>query len=271
MPVDHDVPTGASPGPAPVVQGPQPSDAERARSLAARVATGVLSTVARDPRGTPYGSIAPFGVDGEGRPVLCISEIAEHTRNLRTDPRSSLLVLEPVARGTDPLAAGRLTLLGRTDPVPAAELDDARAVHLAANPYAAGYLDFGDFSLWRLEISAIRYVGGYGRMSWVDVDGWHAASPDPVEPHAAGAVEHLNADHAEACLLMAQHLGQRPDATIAVVTGIDRYGLDLVATGPGGPGRVRLGFDEPVATPDAIRAATVTLARRARETAAAAG
>jgi len=264
MPVDHDVPAGVSPGPAPVVHGPQPSDAERARSLAARVTTGVLSTVARDPRGTPYGSVAPFGIDGEGRPVLCISEIAEHTRNLRTDPRSSLLVLEPVARGTDPLAAGRLTLLGRTEPVPAPELDDARAVHLAANPYAAGYLDFGDFSLWRLEVVSLRYIGGYGHMSWVDADGWRQASPDPLAAEVDRIVAHLNADHDEACLLIVRRLAGRDDATAAAATGVDRYGLELDATGPDGTARVRLGFDEPATTPEAVRRATVALVHQAR-------
>jgi len=275
MPTDHDVPQATRDAPgaplAPVVLGRETSDAERSRTLATSVTTGVLSTVACDEDGIPYGSLAPFGLDSRARPVFCISELAEHTRNLRADPRSSLLVARPSAPGADPLANARLTLLGRSVEVPEEDIAEARAAHLAGNPHASYYVDFGDFSLWRLEISAIRYVGGYGRMSWVDVDGWHAASPDPVEPHAAGAVEHLNADHAEACLLMAQHLGQRPDATIAVVTGIDRYGLDLVATGPDGPGRVRLGFDEPVATPEAIRAATVTLARRAREAAAAPG
>lgn len=269
MPTDHDVPTATREAPgkplAPVVLGRETTDAELARTLATSVTTGVLSTVARDEAGTPFGSLAPFGLDGRARPVFCISELAEHTQNLRADPRSSLLVARPTAPGADPLAAARLTLVGRSVPVPDDDRDEARAAHLAGNPHASYYVDFGDFSLWRLEISGVRYVGGYGRMSWVDLDGWTGAEPDPVEPHATGAVEHLNADHAEACLLMAQRLGRRPDATAAVVTGIDRYGLDLVATGPDGPGRVRLGFDEPVGTPDAIRAATVTLARRARE------
>jgi heme iron utilization protein len=273
MPTDHDVPQATRDAPgaplAPVVLGQETTDAERSRTLAASVTTGVLSTVAVDEDGIPYGSLAPFGLDGRARPVFCISELAEHTRNLRADARASLLVARPAAPGADPLANARLTLLGRCVEVPDEDVGEARAAHLAGNPHASYYVDFGDFSLWRLEVSAIRYVGGYGRMSWVDVDGWNAAEPDPVEPYAAGAIEHLNADHADACLLMAQHLGQRPDATTAVVTGIDRYGLDLVATGPGGPGRVRLGFDEPVATPDAIRGATVTLTRRAREAGAA--
>ena len=80
---------------------------------------------------------------------------------------------------------------------------------------------------------------------------------------AAGAVEHLNDDHGDACLLIAQLLGGRPDATEARVTGLDRYGLDLVATGPDGPGRVRVPWDEPVGGADSIRAAAVALVRRA--------
>jgi heme iron utilization protein len=244
--------------------GRESTDAERARTLAAAVSTGFLSTVARDQGGTPFGSLAPFGLDDAARPVLCISELAEHTQNLRADARASLLVARPPAPGDDPLANARLTLVGHAALVPDADVAEARAAHLAGNPHAAWYVDYGDFSLWRLEVESIRYVGGYGRMSWVDLDAWRAAEPDPVEPLAAGAIEHLNADHAEACLLMAQRLGSRPDAETAVVTRVDRYGMDLETVGSAGAGQVRLGFEEPVSTPAEIRAATVALAKRAR-------
>jgi heme oxygenase (biliverdin-IX-beta and delta-forming) len=267
---DHDVPTPATPAPpaaVPVVIGREPSDAERARTLAAAVTTGVLSTIGRNPAGTPFGSLAPFGLDAGARPVLCISELAEHTRNLGADGRASLLIARPVAAGADPLAAARLTLVGRAAPVPDHEVAAARAAHLEGNPHAAGYIDFGDFALWALEVESVRYVGGYGRMSWIDVDAWQSAEPDPVDAVADGAIDHLNADHADACLLMARHLGGRVEATTAEVTALDRYGLDLWVTGPDGSGRVRLGFDGPVTTPGAIRSATVELARRARSAA----
>jgi len=271
MRTDHDVPSASASdsggGPtfaAPVVEGREPTDAELARTLAAEVTTGVLSTVARNPVGTPFGSLAPFGLDGDARPVLCISELAEHTRNLQANPRSSLLVARPAVAGVDPLAGARLTLIGHTLPVPPAEVEAAKAVHLEGNPYAAGYIDYGDFSLWRLQVDVVRYVGGYGRMSWVDLDAWRSAEPDPVAPLADGAIEHLNADHADACLLMVQRLGGRPDAVSAEVTALDRYGIDLLATGSEGAGRVRLPFDEPVVTGPDIRAATVALAHRAR-------
>jgi putative heme iron utilization protein len=175
-----------------------------------------------------------------------------------------MLIVEPTAPGGDPLAAGRVTLLGRGVEVDEAGREEAKAIHLAGNPHAAGYVDYSDFSFWRLEVDAIRYVGGYGRMSWIDAAAWAAARPDPVAGFGAGAVEHLNAVHADALLLMAQVLAGRPTATKATAVGIDRLGLELVAVGPDGPGRVRLAFDEPATTSEAIRAATVTLAKAAR-------
>jgi putative heme iron utilization protein len=266
-PRDHELPASARRRLTPVILGRESTDAERARTLAATVSTGILSTIARDEAGTPFGSLAPFGLDGGARPVLCISELAEHTRNLRTDARCSLLVAQLPGSGSggDPLASPRLTLVGRAGLVPDAEVGEARAAHLAGNPHAAGYVDYGDFSLWRLEVESVRYVGGYGRMSWVDLAAWRDARPDPVEPFAAGAIEHLNADHADACLLMVQRLGARPDAETATVTRVDRYGMDLEATGPDGGGFVRLPFDDPVSTPAEIRTATVALAQRARQ------
>ena len=265
---DHLPPASASSGspPAPpVVLGDTPSDAERARTLAAGVAVGSLSTLALDPPGTPFGSVAPFGLDEDGTPVLCVSELAEHTKNLRADPKASLLVAEPPAGpDDDPLSRGRVTLLGHAEEVPDADRSAARDVHLAGNPYAATYVDFGDFSFWRLQVEAVRYVGGYGRMSWIDAAAWAAARPDPVAGFASGAVQHLNDDHADACLLLVQVLAEQADATSATVVGVDRLGLELIADGTAGPRRVRLGFDEPASTPDEIRVATVALVRRAR-------
>lgn len=264
-PTDHAVPGGGPSMAAPVVLGDEPDDAERARTLAAAVTVGTLATLALDPPGTPFGSVAPFGLDDAGRAVLCISALAEHTRNLRADARASLLIAEAVPAGGDPLAAGRVTVLGRGVEVDDAGRAESRAVHLASNPQAAYYADYGDFSFWRIEVEAVRFVGGYGRMSWVDAASWASARPDPVATFAASAVEHLNVDHADALVAMARVLGGRPEVTVATATGIDRLGLELSAIGPDGIGHVRLGFDEPAITPDAVRLATVRLAGAARE------
>jgi len=159
---------------------PEPSHAELARTLVATSNRGVLSTVALDPPGYPFGSVATYGLDERGRPVVFVSTMAEHTRNATADPRASLLVAEPVAPGSDPLAAGRATLIGDLLPVPDAERAAVRTLYLDANPASASYIDFGDFGFWRLEVRSVRYVGGYGRMSWVDPDVYRASpSPDP--------------------------------------------------------------------------------------------
>ena len=122
---------------------PSPTHAERARTLASSVKIGTLCTVALDPAGFPYGSFVTYALDG-GTPIFLVSELAEHTKNLRADERVSMLVAEP--GGDDPLARGRVTLLGRCRPVPdAADTagDDAtlrertRAAYLAAHPNAA--------------------------------------------------------------------------------------------------------------------------------------
>lgn len=264
---DHQPPPGSAPvaAPPPVVIGAEPDDAERARTMAAGVTVGTLSTLAGDPPGTPFGSVAPFGLDDDGTPVLCVSELAEHTRNVRSDPRASLLIAEAAMKPAgDPLALARVTLRGRAVEVGPDDRGEARGIHLAGNPYASAYVDYGDFSFWRLEVEAVRYVGGYGRMSWVDAAGWAAARPDPIALVADGVIEHLNDDHADACLLLAQRIGGRTDATSAVAVGVDRLGLELMAVGPSGAGRVRLGFAAPVATSEEVRAATVALVREAR-------
>lgn len=250
--------------PDPVILGREPSDAERARTLAAGRVNATLATVAREPAGTPFASVAPFGIDEDGRPVLCLSEMAEHTQNLRLDPRCSLLVSEVVDDGADPLAAGRVTLLGHTAVVADFDRDAARVAHLAGNPHASYYVDFGDFNLWRIEVESIRFVGGYGRMSWVDAEAWAAARPDPVADQSDGAIEHLNDDHADSLLLIARVTGGRTDASSASAIGLDRYGLDLLAHGERGTGRVRVPWPTEVSSGPDIRTASVALVRAAR-------
>ena len=131
--------------------------------------------------------------------------MAEHTQNALRDPRASLLVTEPVPDGADPLASGRVTLLGLLAPVADDDRDVARDRYLEANPAASYYIDFGDFTFLRLTVDHIRYVGGYGRMSWVDAADYKRAEPDPLADAAAGIIAHMNDDHADAQVLFCRH------------------------------------------------------------------
>jgi len=274
----HQLPPGMGDGAgdgATVPPAPEPTHAERARTLVTAGNRGVLSTLAVDPgtggsgasgriAGYPFGSVATYALDEVGRPIVFVSTMAEHTRNAAADPRASLIVTEPVPDGRDPLAGGRVTLIGELLEVGGDERPAVRDRYLAANPASAYYIDFGDFSFWRLEVAGVRYVGGYGRMSWVAASDYAAAEPDPLAGEAAGIVEHMNAGHADSLVLLARVLGGRPDTVEAVMTAVDRYGFDLVAAGPSGRAAVRIGFDAPVATPAAARPALVRLVERAR-------
>jgi putative heme iron utilization protein len=257
---DHDVPGGGPSVAEPLVAvapARRRTAAEEARTLLAGTGQGALASLSQD--GGPWSSYVAYGVLEDGSPVLCLSGLAEHGRNLRVDPRASLLAVSP-ADGPDALAAGRVTLAGHVRPGDEA----ARAAYVDGVPSGHVYVDFGDFDLWVLAVERIRWVGGYGRMASATAEEYAAARPDPVAPSAAGAVAHLNADHADALLDMARALAGHPDATAAACTGADRYGLDLTITTPRGVAPARVGFAVACDVPADLRGATVELARRAR-------
>ncbi|WP_188488817.1 HugZ family pyridoxamine 5'-phosphate oxidase [Williamsia phyllosphaerae] len=259
------------PGDAPTIPGPltdvlrptRSSPAEEARTLAASNTTATLATLTAD--GDPWASFVTYGLH-EGSPVLCVSHMAEHGRNLARDPRASIAIVTPDT-DDDPLASGRVTLAGAVERPVGDEYDAARAAHLAAVPAAKYYVDYSDFSLWVLRVHRVRWVGGYGRMDSASGTDYISAEPDPVVPHAGPAIEHLNADHAESLLAMARALGGYPDATSARCTGADRYGLDLLVATPRGPqpAHTRVGYAQRLDSADELRAATVELAKAARQ------
>lgn len=240
---------------------PTPTHAERARTLVEQLITAALSTLARDRAGHPYGSFVTFALDAAASPVLLLSELAEHTRNLRGDGRASLMVAESVRE--DPLANGRVTLLGTCRPVEAAD-DGPRQAYLARLPSAAYYAEYRDFSFWRLSVESARYIGGYGRMSWVSGEEWAAARPDPLAPHAASIVAHMNADHGEAMAALCRAFSRAHAAESVMMTGIDRYGFEMSVATEAGRRPVRLAFPAPVATPEEARRALIELVAEAR-------
>ena len=246
---------------------PAPSHAERSRTLAAQARVGTLCTVAgdhTDVAGTPYGSLVTVAFDGEGCPLLLLSALAEHTRNLVARAEASMLVAEALEAGADPLALGRATLLGRCVRVASGEEAAVREVFLAAHPRASYYVDFKDFGFWRLEPVSVRYIGGFGRMSWVSGEDYRRASPDPLAPAAAGILAHMNEDHRDALLAYAKALAGVPEATGATMTAVDRYGFEMTVDAPDGPRAARLAFPAPLSTTDEVRKAMVALVKDAR-------
>lgn len=238
----------------------RPSAAEEARTIAASTNTATLASLTA--AGDPWASYVAYGLL-DGAPVLCVSHLAEHGRNLAADPRASLSIVAPSTE-TDPLASGRISLAGVVERPEGSELAAARDAHVSAIPAAKYYVDYSDFTLWVLRVTRVRWVGGYGRMDSASAADYAAAEADPIRPYAAGAIEHLNADHAPALIEMARALGGFPDARVAECTGVDRYGLELKVDTPRGPAYTRVGFGGALTSFDQLRAAAADLVHRAR-------
>lgn len=234
-----------------------PPDAPAALSVglvrgALKAALGTLDD------GHPYASLVLVATDHAGCPLLLISGLARHTRNLLADARASLL-FDGTGQDADPLSGPRVTLRGRAvrteDPV-------ARRRFLARHPSSVSYASFADFGLWRMEVQDAHFIGGFGRI--IDIP--RADLLVPVE-QAAGLiaaepdiVAHMNADHLDAIQLYATRLAGEAPGDWRMV-GIDPAGIDLVAW----PRTIRIPFPDQVANAGDARKTLVALVEAARK------
>ncbi len=248
----------AGPGPA-TPTAPEPSLAERARTLALVGRIGSLSTHSHKFPGFPFGSMMPYAADHLGRPAFFISSMAMHTQNLRQNPHASLLIIQPDISG-DPLGAARLTLLGKVTEAPAAEV---RELYLSKHENAKFWQDYTDFAYYRLQVSAAYFIGGFGVMGWISAQDYEDAPPDPLAEAAPGIIRHMNQDHADALRLIARHFaGESPDQ--AAITAVDRLGFHLrLKSGDRIHGQ-RVAFLREVKNTEDARAVFVEMVRQAR-------
>ena len=247
-------------GDAPTI--PEPTFAERARTLAYLGHTGTLATLSRRHPGHPFGSVMPYALDDAGCPLFLISTMAMHTQNLETDPRASLLVTQPGWDG-DPLAAGRLTLMGEARRVSEADAPSARERYLARHERARYWVDFEDFGFWRLAIADVYFVGGFAAMDWVTAADYAAARPDPLADAAGGIVEHMNRDHADALIEYARHFAGEP-AEEAAMVAVDRLGFKLRLRSGERLSSVRIAFPREVTTTAQSREVLIAMLKEAR-------
>jgi len=238
------------------------------RSLLRGAAGATLATaLARDGSGHPYASLVLPAATPAGEPLLLLSDLADHSRNLAADPRASLLVggAESLAR-EDPLAEARAVLLGRVEALGegAAEVA-ARRRYLARHPAAATYAAFGDFRVYRMNVERAHLVAGFGRVHWLEGEALAFDATDCAALIEAETeiVEHMNQDHAEALDLIAAARCGLPGGGWRM-TGIDPEGLDLRRGGE----TARLSFEAPLADPTACRRLLVRLTQEARQAAA---
>lgn len=240
---------------------PEPSHAERAKTLVYLQQTGSLSTLSRKQPGWPFGSVMPYGLDVQGQPVFLISTMAMHTQNLLGDPRASLLVTPPESR-SDPLGAARVTLMGSVTKVPKEESAEVRACYLNRHAQASYWVDYQDFGFFRMTLTEIYFVGGFGSMGWVTPGDYAGAAVDPLADDAASLIRELNTEQAETLLLLARVFGN-PDAQQTTVTALDRLGFHLRFTTPDRMQGGRVAFPGPVRNAAEARAGLAGLAAQA--------
>jgi putative heme iron utilization protein len=226
---------------------------------------GILSTHSAKFDGYPFGSVAPFVLDHDCQPVILISDIAEHTKNIATNPKVSLLVF---AGDEDLQANARLTLIGNAIKT---NKDDAnlRARYLRYLPQAASYFDMHDFSFYRIEITHVRYIAGFGKMGWVtgsDLLSDNSVNSRQLATLETSMIEHMNADHADSLIAYCKHF-YALDAINAKIIGIDSEGFDvtaeLVATA-NQPLTLRFKFEQPIYDAQSARAAFVSMSKAAK-------
>jgi heme oxygenase (biliverdin-IX-beta and delta-forming) len=232
-------------------------DGEPARIARRLLRSEQQGTLATSMRGAPYASLVLITADLDASPLLLLSDLAQHSRNIAFDPRVSIL-FDGTAGYPDPLTGPRLTVIGQ---VGVAEDPRLLARFTAHHPASASYSGFADFRLYRMAVAGGHLVAGFGRIHRIDrrdlLLAADAAALAAAEPEI---LRHLNEHHADAidayarCLLARSGTGWR-------MTGIDPEGADLRRGGE----TARLDFSSLVLSPEAARSALVELANRARQ------
>ncbi len=248
--------------------------ATEARQFLRATRSGVLSTFSTKFEGYPFGSVAPFILDHSGQPIVLISTIAEHTKNIIANPKMSLLVFT----GDDDLqASARLTLIGEAKQIDKADVD-LRTRYLCYFPQAASYFEMHDFNFYRVEIVQARYIAGFGKMGWIsgkEVSGVALSgnelinTPSQLAAQESAIINHMNADHAHSMIAYSKHF-HGVDVTNPEMLGIDSDGFDMSVSVELNTQEssiqtkiLRFNFDQPIHDAKSARVSLVAMSKAA--------
>ena len=194
--------------------------------------TGILSTLSNeeDIKGYPFGSLTPYAIDKHGEAIILISDIAQHTKNILSDPRVSLTIIETITGEVQ--AKGRFTYLGRVIKVSNVEMDDVSRRYTSLYPESKGYFNAHGFSFYRIKFEKGRFIGGFGKIFWITPDELLLEKSFTVEEEQS-AIDHMNNDHKEAITRYLDKffnikitIGEQP-----VITRINPFGFDIKVNG----------------------------------------
>jgi len=235
-----------------MAEGKAPSPAVAARELMRRLDRATLAT---SRQGWPYASLVLVALDHDATPLLLLSDLAEHTKNLQDEARASLL-FDGTAGRDDPLTGPRVTVLGEMS-----TSQDPRlmARFVARHPSAETYAGFADFRLYRLAVARGHFVAGFGRINGIEGPALLRPGAPALAAAEADILAHMNEDHLDAINLYAANLAGAEGQGWRM-TGIDPEGADLRLGG-----RIaRVNFATPAGDAEGARAALVRLAKMAR-------
>ncbi len=225
-----------------------------ARRLARTHSSGILSTLSAEMGGWPFGSVAPYILDFEGNPILLLSDLAQHSHNIKQDERVSLIAWEN--EKSDIQQSGRVTLLGRA--VITEQNESLRDRYLRYLPQAQEYFAIHDFRFYKVAVERVRFIGGFGDIHWIRGEDYRLAADAfdaGLVAAESGAVVHMNADHKDALVRYCR--AQGVDEPEPRLVGLDPLGFDVATR----QGRLRIDFDAPVHDTQGLREAFVRMSR----------
>ncbi len=232
--------------------------AREARALLLAQSFGILSTLSREVEGYPHGSLTPYGLDYEENPILLISDLAQHTRNISDDPRVSLTIF--TVRDPDIQANPRLTVMA--DAVLLREEEsEVRDRYVRYFPRAEASRAAHDFAFYRLSPIRCHYVGGYGNVHWLETDEVFYLNPFSVEEEAF-IISHMNEEHGPVMRTYCNHYKKMrlPESASVIMVGVDGDGFDLLVERQ----KVRIDFKTQVTDSDEAREQLVAMAKEAK-------
>ena len=239
---------------------PEPTLAERARTLMSVGGSSSLSTMSVKHPGYPFGSVMPYAVDESGNPIVLISQMAMHTKNLRAEPRATLLVAQ---QSGSSLGTARISVIGDVAKVEESDTERIAAIYFEAHPESRQWASFGDFDFYKMTVKDVYHIGGFGVMGWVTAEDYAAAEADPLVESARDIIDHMNEDHVESMILLIQkQLGIK--TADARMTAVDRYGFNVLMKVESKTRGGRIGFSSIANSPTEVRKILVAMVNEAR-------
>jgi putative heme iron utilization protein len=168
------------------------------------------------------------------------------------------------ADGGDPLGASRVTLVGNVARIPESDVAAARKLYLERYSNSRNWVDYEDFGFYRMEVVDVYFVGGFGVMGWVSASDYSGGRPDPLAESAPQIIQHMNADHGEALMLLARTFAGI-EAQEAAMTSVDRLGFNVRLKTAEGPRGARIAFIREVSTPEDARSVLIEMVAQARK------